>query len=66
MDNKYEERLGTASMLPLILKMALPGFAAQLINLGYARCYYSKQHEQRKAVAEYPVRSFTVALAERY
>ena len=33
MDNKYEERLGTASMLPLILKMALPGFAAQLINL---------------------------------
>lgn len=25
MDNKYEERLGTASMLPLILKMALPG-----------------------------------------
>ena len=31
MDNKYEERLGTASMLPLILKMALPGFAAQLV-----------------------------------
>ena len=36
MDNKYEERLGTASMLPLILKMALPGFAAQLINLLYS------------------------------
>ena len=36
MDNKYEERLVTASMLPLILKMALPGFAAQLINLLYS------------------------------
>ena len=36
MDNKYEERLGTALMLPLILKMALPGFAAQLINLLYS------------------------------
>ncbi len=35
MTKNYEERLGTAPMLPLILKMALPGFAAQLINLLY-------------------------------
>ena len=35
MDNKYEERLGTAPMLPLVFKMALPAIAAQLINLFY-------------------------------
>lgn len=31
----YEERLGTAPMLPLIFKMALPAVAAQLVNLLY-------------------------------
>lgn len=35
MDKKYEERLGTAPMLPLVLKMALPAIAAQLVNLFY-------------------------------
>ena len=35
MANKYEERLGTAPMLPLIFKMALPAVAAQLVNLLY-------------------------------
>lgn len=35
MDNKYEERLGTAPMIPLVFKMALPAIAAQLVNLFY-------------------------------
>lgn len=35
MQNKYEERLGTERMLPLIFKMALPAVAAQLVNLLY-------------------------------
>ena len=35
MQNKYEERLGTQKMLPLVLKMALPAIAAQLVNLLY-------------------------------
>ena len=35
MNNKYEERLGTAPMLPLIFKMALPSVAAQIVNLLY-------------------------------
>ena len=30
MNNKYEERLGTERMLPLVFKMALPAVAAQL------------------------------------
>ena len=35
MTNQYEERLGTAPMLPLVFKMALPAVAAQLVNLLY-------------------------------
>lgn len=35
MTNRYEERLGTAPMLPLIFKMSLPAVAAQLVNLLY-------------------------------
>lgn len=35
-NNRYEERLGSEKMLPLILRMALPGVAAQLINLLYS------------------------------
>ena len=35
MNNTYEEKLGTESMLPLILKMALPAIAAQIVNLLY-------------------------------
>lgn len=35
MDKKYEERLGTDRMLPLVFKMALPAVAAQLVNLLY-------------------------------
>ena len=35
MDNRYEERLGTAPMLPLVFKMALPAIAAQIVNLFY-------------------------------
>ena len=35
MTNRYEERLGTAPMLPLVFKMALPAVAAQLVNLLY-------------------------------
>ena len=35
MKNKYEERLGTERMLPLIFKMALPAVAAQFVNLLY-------------------------------
>lgn len=34
-ENHYEERLGTAKMLPLVFKMALPAVAAQLVNLLY-------------------------------
>ena len=36
MNNKYEERLGTERMLPLIFKMALPAVAAQFVNLLYS------------------------------
>lgn len=36
MANTYEEKLGTEKMLPLILKMALPSVAAQLVNLLYS------------------------------
>ncbi|MBR5498071.1 MAG: MATE family efflux transporter [Clostridia bacterium] len=36
MTNKYEERLGTQRILPLVLSMALPGVAAQLVNLLYS------------------------------
>ncbi|WP_294629569.1 MATE family efflux transporter, partial [uncultured Bacteroides sp.] len=35
MVSKYEERLGTERMLPLVFKMALPAVAAQLVNLLY-------------------------------
>jgi putative MATE family efflux protein len=35
MNNKYEERLGTDRMLPLVFRMALPAVAAQLVNLLY-------------------------------
>ena len=35
MSNKYEERLGTDRMLPLVFRMALPAVAAQLVNLLY-------------------------------
>lgn len=35
MNNKYEERLGTDSMLPLVFKMALPAVIAQMVNLLY-------------------------------
>ncbi|MGN0974811.1 MAG: MATE family efflux transporter, partial [Gemmiger sp.] len=34
--NEHENRLATAPMLPLILKMALPSVAAQLVNLLYS------------------------------
>ena len=34
-DNKYEERLGTDKIFPLVLRMALPAVAAQLVNLLY-------------------------------
>lgn len=33
--NVYEERLGTEAMLPLVIKMALPAVAAQVVNLLY-------------------------------
>ena len=36
MINKYEERLGTERMLPLVFKMALPAVAAQFVNLLYS------------------------------
>lgn len=36
MTSKYEERLGTEPMLPLIFKMALPAVAAQFVNLLYS------------------------------
>lgn len=36
MGNKYEERLGTERMLPLVFKMALPAVTAQLVNLLYS------------------------------
>lgn len=35
MGNAYEERLGTAKMVPLVFRMALPAIAAQLVNLLY-------------------------------
>ena len=35
MKNKYEARLGTERMLPLVFKMALPAVAAQFVNLLY-------------------------------
>lgn len=35
MNNKYEERLGTDPMLPLVFRMALPAVAAQFVNLLY-------------------------------
>ena len=34
-DNKYENRLATEPMLPLIFKMSLPAIAAQIVNLLY-------------------------------
>lgn len=34
-NTKYEERLGTDKILPLVLRMALPAVAAQLVNLLY-------------------------------
>lgn len=34
-NNKYEERLGTERMLPLVFKMALPAVTAQFVNLLY-------------------------------
>ncbi len=34
--NRHEEQLGSDKMLPLIIRMALPGVAAQLINLLYS------------------------------
>lgn len=36
MVNKYEERLGSEPMLPLVFRMALPAVAAQLVNLLYS------------------------------
>lgn len=36
MENKYEERLGTERMLPLVFKMAIPAVTAQLVNLLYS------------------------------
>lgn len=35
MDNKYEEKLGTEKMLPLVFRMAMPAVAAQIVNLLY-------------------------------
>lgn len=35
MSNRYEKRLGTDRMLPLIFRMALPAVAAQFVNLLY-------------------------------
>ena len=35
MNNRYEERLGTDKMLPLVFRMALPAVAAQFVNLLY-------------------------------
>ena len=34
-NSRYEERLGTDRMLPLVFKMALPAVAAQFVNLLY-------------------------------
>ena len=36
MAEKYEDKLGTDPMLPLIFIMAMPSVAAQLINLLYS------------------------------
>ena len=35
MNDKYEERLGTDRMLPLVFRMALPAVIAQIVNLLY-------------------------------
>ena len=35
MNTSYEERLGSAPMLKLLIQMALPSVAAQLVNLLY-------------------------------
>lgn len=35
MDNRYEEKLGTEKMLPLVFRMAMPAVAAQIVNLLY-------------------------------
>ena len=35
MSIRYDEKLGTERMLPLVFKMALPSVAAQLVNLLY-------------------------------
>lgn len=35
MNHRYEQKLSTEPMLPLIFKMALPAVAAQLVNLLY-------------------------------
>ena len=35
MDNKYEEKLGSQKMLPLIINMTVPAVTAQLVNLLY-------------------------------
>ncbi|MDY3267583.1 MAG: MATE family efflux transporter [Phocaeicola sp.] len=34
-NNRYEERLGTDPMLPLVFRMAIPAVAAQFVNLLY-------------------------------
>ena len=55
MKNKYEARLGTERMLPLVFKMALPAVAAQFVNptLQYRRSYlyraYSRDRDKRLA-----------------
>ena len=35
MDNKYENRLSSERMLPLVVNMAFPAVAAQVVNLLY-------------------------------
>ena len=46
MTNKYEERLGTERMLPLVFKMALPAVAAQFCQsaLQHCRPYLHRTH----------------------
>ena len=46
MKNKYEARLGTERMLPLVFKMALPAVAAQFVNLLY-NIVYSRDRDKR-------------------
>ena len=36
MDTRYEDRLGSAPIIPLMVKMALPAVLAQLVNLLYS------------------------------